>query len=381
MKVSKKQRGCGMKLKSSRAFQKIRGTINSMELDSLVPKICGWLRGAGPENEIVISTRLRLARNISGFSFSNRLAAKDRTELIQRVEETIQKSPLLQKNTLFSLKGLPLLDRQFLLERHLVSIEFSNAKNERALSLADNEVISLMILEEDHLRLQVLESGFNLRDCWSLIDRVDSEVEKNLTYAFHETLGYLTACPTNVGTGMRASCMLHLPGLVLTKQADKVLQALTKLNLATRGLFGEGSQASGNFFQISNQMTLGQNEEEIIEILEGVIRQIVDHEKEARNLLKEKKEERLIDQIWRAVGILKTARVVTSTEAMTYFSLMRLGLDLKMIQGISVNDLNKLFISTQPAHLQKLAAKPLTPQERDIRRADVIRETLKGILL
>jgi protein arginine kinase len=354
---------------------------DSMELDSLAPRICEWLRGAGPESEIVISTRLRLARNISGFSFSSRLAGKDRTDLIQRVEDAIQRSPLLKKNTLFLLKGLPALDRQLLLERHLVSIEFSNAKSERALSLAENEVISLMILEEDHLRLQVLESGFNLKDCWSLIDRVDSELEKNLTFAFHETLGYLTACPTNVGTGIRASCMLHLPGLVLTKQADKVLQALTKLNLATRGLFGEGSQASGNFFQISNQMTLGQSEEEIVEVLESVIRQIVEHEKEARSLLKEKKEERLIDQIWRSVGILKTARVVTSTEAMTYFSLMRLGLDLKMIHGISVNDLNKLFISTQPAHLQKLAAKTLSPQERDVCRADMIREALKGILL
>ncbi len=352
-----------------------------MELDALAEKTCEWLRGSGPESSIVISTRIRLARNVLGFAFSNSLPGKERLELIQRVEEAIGKSPLLKKNTLFQLKGMSALDRQLLVERHLISVEFSSAKNERAISLSDTEVISLMILEEDHLRLQALESGLNLKDCWSVIARVDSELERHLSFAFHETLGYLTACPTNVGTGLRASCMLHLPGLVLTKQADKVLQALSKLNLATRGLFGEGSQASGNFFQISNQITLGQNEEEIIESLETVIRQIVEHEKEARELLKEKKEERLLDQIWRSVGILRSSRLTTSQEAMTFFSLVRLGLDLGMVRGISVNDLNRLFIKTQPAHLQKLAKRTLTTQERDIHRAEIIRESLKHVPL
>jgi protein arginine kinase len=213
------------------------------------------------------------------------------------------------------------------------------------------------------------------------MDKIDSDLEKRLPFAFHEKLGYLTACPTNVGTGLRASCMLHLPGLVLTKQINKVLQALTKLNLATRGLYGEGSQASGNFFQISNQLTLGQGEEEIVESLEGVIRQVVGHEREARHLLREKKEEGLMDQIWRAAGILRSARMVNSLEAMTFFSLIRLGLDLEMIVGISLNELNNLFMNTQPAHLQKIAKKTLNAQERDIRRAEMIRETLKNIPL
>jgi protein arginine kinase len=236
-----------------------------------------------------------------------------------------------------------------------------------------------MILEEDHLRIQVLESGFNVRDCWSVTSRIDSELERAVPFAFHEMLGYLTACPTNVGTGLRASSMLHLPGLVLTKQIDKVLQGLSKLNLAVRGLYGEGSQASGNFFQVSNQVTLGMSEDEIIDSLESVIRQIIEHEKEARRLLGEKKEERLNDQIWRAVGILKSARVITSLEAMTYFSLVRLGLDLERLGGITLNDLNMLFLSIQPAHLQKLAHSSLSPQERDVRRAEMIRATLKGV--
>jgi len=352
-----------------------------MDLNSLALHLCDWLRGTGPESNIVISSRIRLARNVDGFNFTNRLTPQKRIELIESINKATQNQALFKKNTLFTLENLSALDRQFLLERHLVSAEFSSGKEPRAVSVSDNEVLSLMILEEDHLRIQVMESGFNLKDCWSLIDNVDSKLEKKLPYAFDEKLGYLTACPTNVGTGIRASCMLHLPSLVLTKQIEKVLQALSKLNMATRGLYGEGSQASGNFFQISNQITLGQHEEEIIDSLERVIRQVVEHEKEARNLLKEKKEERLSDQVWRAVGILKSARVVTSQEAVTFFSLVRLGLDLGIIEGITLKDLNNLFISSQPAHLQKLAKKTLTPKGRDIRRAEMIRNTLKGIPL
>lgn len=352
-----------------------------MDLNSLIENPSEWLRGTGPESSIVISSRIRLARNLESYIYANKLATAKRLELIEEVDIATKKSQLLKKNELFFMNDLNQLDKQFLLERHLISAEFSNEKANNAVFLSDNEALSLMILEEDHLRIQVMESGFNLKDCWSLIDRVDSELEKNLNFAFDEELGYLTACPTNVGTGIRASCMLHLPGLVLTKQINKILQALAKLNIATRGFYGEGSQASGNFFQISNQITLGQNEEEIIDSLERVIKQVVEHEKESRKLLCEKKEERLVDQVWRAVGILKSARVVTSQEAVMFFSLVRLGLDLDIVSGITLQDLNTLFLNTQPAHIQKLAKKALSSQGRDIRRADMIRETLKGIPL
>jgi protein arginine kinase len=352
-----------------------------MSLEPIIDRPCEWLRASGPESSIVISSRIRLARNVSGFLFSNRLTPLKRSELIQRVDAAVKSSPLLKKNELFQLKGMSTLDQQFLLERHLISVEFANEKTERALSMSDNEVLSLMILEEDHLRIQVLESGFSLKDCWRLIDRADTELAQRLAYAFDEKLGFLTACPTNVGTGIRASCMLHLPSLVLTKQINKVLQALSKLNMAIRGLYGEGTQASGNFFQVSNQITLGAAEEEIVDSLERVIRQVVEHEKEARSLLSEKKEHRLTDQIWRAVGILRSARIITSNEATTFFSLVRLGLDLGILDGISLRDLNGLFIRTQPAHLQMTSSKALTPQERDVRRAAMIRETLKGIQL
>lgn len=352
-----------------------------MNLDNLAERPCEWLRGTGPESNIVISSRIRLARNLNIFPFAGRLSPEKQEELIELVRDASSRTPLLKKNFFIRTREMGLLERQFLVERHLVSLEFVNEKNNGALSLGDNEALSIMVLEEDHLRMQVLESGLNLIECWSVADRVDTELGKSLPFAFDEKLGFLTACPTNVGTGIRASAMLHLPGLVLTRQIEKVLQALSKLNMAVRGLYGEGSQASGNFFQISNQMTLGQKEEEIIDSLSRVIRQVVEHEKEARNVLKERKEERLTDQIWRAVGILKTARVISSVEATTYFSLVRLGLDLGVVKGITLKDINNLFINTQPGHMQKLAKKNLTVKERDSRRAEIIRVTLKGIEL
>jgi protein arginine kinase len=352
-----------------------------MDLDQIVFNPCEWMRGTGPESNIVISSRLRLARNIKDYAFAGKLTPKRRLELIDQVKEATLASPILKKNEIFQFKGMNALNRQLLVERHLVSVEFAGEKKERALSLSDNEVISLMILEEDHLRLQVLESGLNLKDCWTLIDQTESELSKKLPFSFSDRFGYLTACPTNVGTGLRASCMLHLPGLVLTKQINKVLQALAKLNMAIRGLYGEGSEASGNFFQVSNQITLGQSEEEIIDSLERVIRQVISHEKEARKLLQEKKKDRLADQVWRAVGILKSARVLSSQESATFFSLVRLGLDLGFIKGITIEDLNKLFISTQPAHLQKIAKKNLGAKSRDSLRAETVRLALSGIQL
>jgi protein arginine kinase len=297
------------------------------------------------------------------------------------VEGAIAGAPALKDVFFIRYRDVTELDKQFLLERHLIRREHASEQGDKAVAISPNEVVSLMVLEEDHLRLQIFQSGFNLNETWRMINEIVDELEKNLPFSFHTNLGYLTACPTNVGTGIRASCMLHLPSLVLTKQVNKVLQALAKLNLATRGLYGEGSQASGNFFQISNQITLGQNEDEIIAGLEKVIRQMISHEKEARQYLLEKRKVKFEDQLWRALGSLKSARVISSGEAVQLLSLVRLGVDQGFFQSLKHTDLNSLFLLIQPAHLQKLNGRALGPSERDVRRADLIRERLKTVSL
>lgn len=353
----------------------------SKVLDHFLGSTCEWLRGSGPENDIVMSSRIRLARNLSGYSFREKLGAAMQQQLLEEVARVAASTPLLKDCYFFNYKSLKDLDTQFLLERHLISREHATEKGERALIVSRNEVVSIMVLEEDHLRLQVLQSGLNLFEAWRLVDKIDSALESKLPYSFHGDLGYLTACPTNVGTGLRASCMLHLAGLMMTKQVNKVLQALSKLNLAARGFFGEGTQASGNFFQFSNQMTLGQQEDEIIDALDRVMRQIIEHEKEARNHLLEKRRAKLEDEIWRAVGTLKSARVISSAEALGLLSLMRLGIDLGFIKDFSKANLNALFLFVQPAHLQKLSDVVLKTSERDQKRAEMLRARLKDVAL
>lgn len=350
-------------------------------VDQLLQKQTEWLRGVGPDPDVVVSSRVRLARNVAGFPFITKINREQEEEIIESVETAVHEAPTLKDVLFIHYRDLTELDKQFLLERHLISREHATEQGEKAAVISPNEVVSLMVLEEDHLRLQVFQSGFNINETWRITNEIINELERNLHFSFHTNWGYLTACPTNVGTGIRASCMLHLPSLVLTKQVNKVLQALAKLNLATRGLYGEGSQASGNFFQISNQTTLGQNEEEIVAGLEKVIHQMIHHEKEARQYLLEKRKAKLEDQIWRALGTLKVARVVSSGEAVQLLSLVRLGVDLGFIQNLKYSDLNRLFLLIQPAHLQKLDGRALGPSERDIRRADLVRDHLKSVTL
>jgi protein arginine kinase len=352
------------------------------EIDRFIDQPVNWLRATGPESDVVISSRLRLARNLAAFPFLTRLAAEQRGAIIQEVREAVKSSNFLKNAYFISSTELPELDRQFLQERHLVSKELFLEEGKSAVAITPDEMVSLMVIEEDHLRLQVFQSGLNLVETWRIADEIDSELEKDLDYAFDGTLGYLTACPTNVGTGLRASCMLHLPSLVLTKQVHKVLQALSKLNLAVRGLYGEGTQASGNFFQFSNQITLGQPEEEIISNLEGVIRQVITHEREAREYLKKKRKGKMEDQIWRALAALKAARMMSSSEAIQLLSLVQVGIDVGVLEGqVSHTDLNQLFLLIQPAHLQKMNGKVLGTTERDARRASRIREYFSKVLL
>lgn len=352
------------------------------DVDVFLNQPSEWFQGKGPESDIVFSSRIRLARNIKGYPFFAKLIADQQEDIIELIESSTAKMPSLKNTHFFRFNNLTELDRQFLLERHLISREHAGEKGDKAVAISQDESVSLMVLEEDHLRLQAFESGFRLTEAWNRINGIDTELEKFAEYSFSPHWGYLTACPTNVGTGLRASCMLHLPSLVLTKQVHKVLQALSKLNLAARGLYGEGTQATGNFFQISNQMTLGQQEEEIIENLASVIRQVIEHEKEARRYLKEKRKAKFEDQIWRALGVLKASRVISSSEATQLLSLIQLGILMELIDStLTRQELNWLFLLIQPAHLQKITGKTLNSSERDMRRAELIRQKLEKVSL
>jgi protein arginine kinase len=266
-----------------------------------------------------------------------------------------------------------------LVERHLISREHAAKSSGSGLVLNREETFCVMINEEDHLRMQALRPGLQLRQAWSAIDHLDSELEKKLNYAFSNELGYLTACPTNLGTGIRVSAMLHLPGLVLAEQINPIIQSVNKLGLAVRGLYGEGTEALGNVFQVSNQMTLGETETTIVERLDKVLLQIIEHEENARQTLLEKKPKVVFNHIGRAYGILANAHSISSKETMNLLSLMRLGVDLGLFPEVNRSLVDELFIVTQPAHLQKQFSDKLTAEERDLLRSDMVRERLKNV--
>ncbi|HZZ82363.1 MAG TPA: ATP--guanido phosphotransferase, partial [Gemmataceae bacterium] len=268
-----------------------------MNLDSLTQNNGEWLRAHGPEADIVISSRIRLARNLSSFPFTNRSSLHQRSEIEQFLKSRIDKLEFSPHLEYINLAGLSPLDRQLLVERQLISRELANSEGPRGVAVAPNEIISIMVNEEDHIRLQVIRSGFALDEAWQDADRLDDKLEERVPYAFNEELGYLTACPTNVGTGLRASVMLHLPALVLTKQIEKVFRALQKINLAVRGLYGEGSRASGDFYQISNQVTLGKSETTIINEIRDVIPNIIAYERQARTTLTRENHPVVLDKV------------------------------------------------------------------------------------
>ncbi len=347
-----------------------------MLVNDLLNHTSEWLKGTGPNSDIVISSRIRLARNLTKFPFPHWASKEDLDAVVQRTKNAMAKVDLLKKSTFFKLVDLDSIDKQFLVERHLMSIEHTQKTEQKAVLINDEEIIAVMVNEEDHLRLQIMQSGFNLLEAWNIINVIDEELSKLLDYAFLSDFGYLTACPTNTGTGMRGSVMLHLPALVMSHQIERVLAAIAKLSFTTRGLYGEGTQASGNFFQISNQVSLGHSEEEIIENINGLIRQIIEQETQARQILLAKNKELLEDRINRSLGILKNARIISSQETIELLSMVRLGSDLGMVKDINRRTINELFIITQPAHLQKLENKKLSAEERDLKRAELIRRKL-----
>ncbi|MAT14288.1 MAG: protein arginine kinase [Planctomyces sp.] len=347
-----------------------------MKLDELTKTSGEWLRGSGPETDIVISSRIRLARNLARYPFPNRADNATRKEITQLLGSNLKELERSNPLYVWDIGSLEEVDRQLLVERQLISRDLAEKDGARAVAISYEENVSVMINEEDHLRIQVLNSGFSLDECWEAINLLDDQIESKVTYAFSDQFGYLTACPTNVGTGIRVSVMLHLPALVLTKEIQKVFQALQKINLTVRGLYGEGSQAMGDFYQISTQITLGLSEQQLIKKLQEVIPSILEWERRARKALVAANREALHDQISRAYGILQSAQTISSEETMHLLSSVRMGINLDLIHELEIPTVNELFIHTQPAHLQKLHGEKLESADRNIARATYLRERL-----
>jgi len=336
-------------------------------------------RRHGPHDRIVMSSRVRLARNMREFPFPGWAKKAERVLIYENVRPAVESLPELKGCFSEAMDKLSALDKQILVERHLISREHAAKGAGSGLVLNRDETLCVMINEEDHLRMQALRPGLQLRQAWAAIDAMDSQLEKRLNYAFNSDLGYLTACPTNLGTGIRVSAMLHLPGLVLAEQMNAIIQSVNKLGLAVRGLYGEGTEALGNVFQVSNQMTLGETESAIVERLEKVLAQIIEYEDNSRASLIEKKPKMVFNQIGRAYGVLANSHIIASKEAMNMLSFVRLGVDFGMFPGVESHLTDELFIQTQPAHLQRMHSEKLAAEERDLLRADMIRERLKNV--
>lgn len=336
-----------------------------------------WLSGEGRETDIVLSTRLRLARNVERFLFKGKLNEEDESRLETFLSAKVLEAEVDKAMQYVKLDDLDELDRLLLLENHLISLEHFNAKGPRGVACDPAGSISIMVNEEDHLRIQVIVSGLGLTEGWDKIHGLDDLLAGHLTYSFNESYGYLTSCPTNVGTGLRISVMLHLPALVLSKHIEKVFNAVSQVNLAVRGFFGEGSQAVGDFYQISNQITLGVTPDDLIGSMAKIVPKIIDYEREVRKALITDSRKVLEDKVWRAIGMLRNARSITSEETMTYLSSVRLGVTMEVVDDIPLETVNQLFLDIQPGHLQKIEGRALFPEERDIIRANLIRSRLQ----
>jgi protein arginine kinase len=351
--------------------------VSNPALNKLSQQCGEWLRGSGPESDIVISSRIRLARNLANFPFIRRCTEHDRSAIETTVEEKFKTDKALDNMVYLNVEDLEQVDRQFLVERQLISRELAESEGARSVAIDNTEQFSVMVNEEDHLRIQLMKSGLDLGGAWEQIDAIDSAIEGLIPYAFDDRLGYLTACPTNVGTGMRVSVMLHLPALVLTRQIEKVFRSLQKISLAVRGLYGEGSQAMGDFYQISNQITLGRSEEDLIQQVSDVVPVLIDYERKARSFLINESEKDLHDRVSRAYGILCTAQTITSEETMHLLSSVRMGVNLGLIDDLEIPTVNQLFIHTQPAHLQMLHGSELDSADRNAERAIYLRRHLR----
>src|SRR5213593_4289239 len=350
-----------------------------MDLHTFLVPPAETARRKGPHDRIVMSSRVRLARNLKECAFPGWAKKPERIRVLEMIRPAVSALPEMREAFSETMDSLSTLDKQILVERHLISREHAAKSAGSGLVLNREETLCFMINEEDHLRMQALRPGLQLRQAWGAIYQADSLLERKLDYAFSPDLGYLTACPTNIGTGIRVSAMLHLPGLVLAEQINQIIQAVNKLGLAVRGLYGEGTEALGNVFQVSNQMTLGETENDIVERLNKVLTQLIEHEENARGSLLEKKPKMVFNHIGRAYGILANAHSISSKETMNLLSLMRLGVDFNLFSELDRALVDELFITTQPNHLQRRYSDKLSAEERDLLRADMLRERLKSV--
>ena len=344
-----------------------------MTISSLIDSPSELTDSSSSKAAIVLMTRVRLARNLAGYSFPGWAKPAQRDEILQACRVAVTATPQMKRCFNVAIGELSDLEKQILVERHLISRELSGAKAGAGVIISKDQAFSVMMNEEDHLRIQVLRSGFQLKKAWTTINDFDSAIEEHLDFAFSPTLGYLTACPTNLGTAMRASAMMHLPALVISNQMEKVVRAVNQLGMVVRGLFGEGSDASGSIFQISNQTTLGESEDEIIKRLSSVLQSIIEHELNAREKLLEADSGKLLDKVGRAYGILQNSHLLSSSEAMNLLSLIRLGIDLGAFPDTNRSVIDRLFIEAQPGHLQHAQKGEFEPGQRDVLRASRLR--------
>ena len=350
-----------------------------MKYSQLLRHSPDWMTHEGPEHDIVITSRVRLARNLRGVSFPGWARKEERVMIMQGLQPRVEALPQMAECYSEDLGGLDAIRKQVLVEKHLISREQAAKASGSAAVINKEQTLSIMINEEDHLRMQSIRSGLDLRNAHAALDAVDAGLEQMVNFAWDENYGYLTACPTNLGTGMRASAMLHLPGLVLCEEMSQVIAGVNKLGLAVRGLYGEGTEALANLFQVSNQHTLGESEQEIIAKLERLIQQIVQHERNARLRLMSKRPEKVRDHVGRAFATLKYAHILESKEALTHLSMLRMGCDMALLPTRHARLIDNLLVEIQPAHLQMNSHRKLNPEERDILRATLLRERLAEV--
>lgn len=337
-----------------------------------------WMSGEGPHSDIILSTRVRLARNLERYPFQETITTAEQLRVTDEIVDTLEVSNGSKPRQLIRLADLPDTDLTLLMERHLVSREMIKFKEASAVVISESGRVALLINEEDHLRIQVLTPGLQLSTAWELAHSADELLRRHLRFAYHHRFGFLTSCPTNAGTGLRASVLIHLPGLVLTREIHKVLQGLAQIGLTFRGMYGEGSDVIGNYFQLSNQTTLGKSEGELIDDLSQITGQVIEYEKNSRQVLARDALDEIEDKVWRAYGLMCHARSMSFDEMMNLLSAVRLGVSMKLLPDTGVSDLNRLLLWTQTAHLEKLAGRVLSKRERELERARLIREILSG---
>jgi protein arginine kinase len=349
----------------------------SSPLDELTRTTGEWLRGEGPMSDVVVSSRIRLARNLAEYPFVSTAGPSERTEVFRRLVDEITALPFGRDALVVDMSETDSIDREVLVERNLISRQHAAGDGARGVTVSPNETQAVMINEEDHLRIQVLRSGMQLEVLWEDATAIDDNLSQKVAYAFDKQLGYLTACPTNVGTGIRVSVMLHLPALRLTKEIERVARAARDLRLAVRGLHGEGTEAVGDLYQISNQTTLGKSEQAIIQTFtKTIIPKIVEYEQTARDSLDKRRVHQVDDKIWRAYGVLSQTRCISSAETQSLLSPIRMGIHMGRFDRIDIRMLNELFLQTQPAHLQRLLGKVLDEEERGVARANYLRRRI-----